>query len=183
VYPMTTSWTELAHFGLATIAGQLASAASGLLTSVMNARNSRGDTPLSMAAVQGHCEVDLLLDNEADVNAQGGRYGNALQAASVGGHEAVVKVLLNKGADVNAQGGNYGNALQAASEEGYEAIVKMLLDNGADVNARDGELGNALYVASDQGHETVVKMLLAWGARSSWGRCMHRWLLSVLERR
>jgi hypothetical protein len=52
VYPMTTPLHELAHFGLVTIAGQLASAASGLLTSVVNARNSRGDTPLSMAAVQ-----------------------------------------------------------------------------------------------------------------------------------
>jgi ankyrin repeat protein len=103
---MTTPLHELAHFGLATIAGQLASAASGLLTSVVNARNSRGDTPSSMAAVQGHCEVvDLLLDNEADGNAQGGRYGNALQAASEEGYEAVVKMLLDNGADVNARDG------------------------------------------------------------------------------
>jgi ankyrin repeat protein len=48
--------------------------------------------------------VKLLLDKGADVNAQGGYYGNALQAASSDGHEAVVKLLLNKGADVNAQG-------------------------------------------------------------------------------
>ena len=32
-------------------------------------------------------------------------HGNALQAASRGGHEAVVRLLLDKGADVNAQGG------------------------------------------------------------------------------
>jgi hypothetical protein len=44
----------------------------------------------------------MLLDKGADVNAQGGDYGNALQAASAGGHEAVVKLLLDKGADVNA---------------------------------------------------------------------------------
>ncbi|KAF2729999.1 hypothetical protein EJ04DRAFT_446072 [Polyplosphaeria fusca] len=48
----------------------------------------------------------MLLDKGADVNAQGGRYGNALQAASYGGHEAVVKMLLDAGADVNAQGGD-----------------------------------------------------------------------------
>ncbi|EFQ93552.1 hypothetical protein PTT_09061, partial [Pyrenophora teres f. teres 0-1] len=36
---------------------------------------------------------------------QGGRYGNALQAASLGGHKQVVKTLLDKGADVNVQGG------------------------------------------------------------------------------
>ncbi|KAI1595475.1 ankyrin repeat domain containing protein [Pyrenophora tritici-repentis] len=165
VYPTTTPLHELAHFGLATIARQLASAASGLLMRVVNARNSRGDTPLSMAAVQGHCEtVNVLLDNEADLNAQGGHYGNALQAASYGGHEAVVKMLLNKGADVNAQGGEYGNALQAASARGHEAVVKMLLDKGADVNAQGGEYGSALQAALASGHEAVVKMLLAKGA-------------------
>jgi ankyrin repeat protein len=145
VYPMITPLHELAHFGLATIAGQLASTASGLLTSVVNARNSRGDTPLSMAAVQGHCEVvDMLLDNEADVNAQGGRYGNALNAASLRGHEAVVKMLLDKGADFNTQGGGYCKPLYAASVGGHKAVVKMLLDKGADVNAQGGQYGNAL---------------------------------------
>ena len=50
--------------------------------------------------------VELLLSKGADVNAQGGDYGNALQAASDGGHEKVVELLLSKGADVNAQGGS-----------------------------------------------------------------------------
>jgi len=65
----------------------------------------------------------MLLDNGADINAQGGQYGNALQAASEGGHAAVVQMLLNNGADINAQGGQYGNALQAASEGGHAAVV------------------------------------------------------------
>jgi ankyrin repeat protein len=42
--------------------------------------------------------VRLLLDKGADVNAQGGEYGNALQAASLEGHEAVVKLLQAAGA-------------------------------------------------------------------------------------
>jgi hypothetical protein len=41
---------------------------------------------------------------ENRVNAQGGLFGNALQVASSGGYEAVVKMLLDKGAEVNAQG-------------------------------------------------------------------------------
>jgi len=81
--------------------------------------------------------VQLLLDKGADTNAQGGDYGNALEAASNIGNVAIVQLLLSKGANVNAQGGLYGNALQAASDRGYEAIVTLLLDKGADVNAVD----------------------------------------------
>jgi hypothetical protein len=46
--------------------------------------------------------VKALLDNDADVNAEGGEYGSALQAASEGGHTEVVRLLLDKDADVNA---------------------------------------------------------------------------------
>jgi ankyrin repeat protein len=41
--------------------------------------------------------VTLLLEKGADVNAQGGHYGNALQAACHGGHDSVVTLLLEKG--------------------------------------------------------------------------------------
>ncbi|KAF2627576.1 ankyrin, partial [Macroventuria anomochaeta] len=121
--------------------------------------------PLYYAALLGlSMGTKLLLNEGADVNAQGRRYGNALQAASYGGHkQQVVKMLLDKGANVNAQGGLYGNALQAASYGGHEQVVKMLLDKGADVNARGGEYGNALRAASLEGHEQVVKMLLDKG--------------------
>lgn len=54
-----------------------------------------------------------FISKGADVNAQGGRYGNALQAALVKGHQEIATLLLEKGADVNAQG-VYGNALRAA---------------------------------------------------------------------
>lgn len=64
-----------------------------------------------------------------------GYYGNALQAASEGGHEKVVQMLLDAKADINAEGGHYSNALQAALEEGHEKVVQMLKGAGAVVNA------------------------------------------------
>ena len=87
--------------------------------------------------------VELLLERGADVNAQGGHYGNALQAASFNGHRGVVELLLERGADVNAQGGDYGNALQAASSNGDRGVVELLLERGADVKAASiyGDLG------------------------------------------
>ncbi|RYP62609.1 hypothetical protein DL771_009652 [Monosporascus sp. 5C6A] len=126
-----------------------------------------------------------------NVNAQGGPYDHALQAAVLItplGHsgsqdkERIVAMLLEKGADVNAQGGPYGNALQAAvlippsvyeGNQHKERIVAMLLENGADVNAQGGPYGNALQAAvlippsgykGNQYKGRIVAMLLEKGA-------------------
>ncbi|KAJ5513368.1 NACHT nucleoside triphosphatase [Penicillium fimorum] len=105
-----------------------------------------------------------LIRKGADINAQGGRYGNALQAASAKGDQEIVKLLLDNGADTNAQGGEYGNALQVASANGHQEIVKLLLDNGADINAQGGYYGNALQATSVEDHQEIVKILLDNGA-------------------
>ena len=56
-------------------------------------KDSGKNTPMEYAAHNGHeTMVKLLLEKGADVN-QGGRYDNALQAASAGGHKAVVNAL------------------------------------------------------------------------------------------
>lgn len=72
-----------------------------------------------------------LLDMGALVNAQGGEYGNALQAASWQGNEALVRLLLEKGVDVHAVGGHYGNALEAATSEAKKVVVRLLLGKRA----------------------------------------------------
>ena len=61
-------------------------------------------TPLYYASQSGLTEIVSLLIVEAgaDVNAQGGEYGNALQAASYGGCDKTIELLLSKGAN---QGG------------------------------------------------------------------------------
>ncbi|KAF6808110.1 Ankyrin repeat domain-containing protein 50-like protein 3, partial [Colletotrichum plurivorum] len=150
-----------------------------------NLRDNKGETPLIWGSLEGRQNsVQTLLNKGADVNAQGGYYGNALQAASSGGHGNIVQMLLERGADVNAQGGYYDNALQAASsgghgnivqmlldkgadvnaQGGHDNIVQMLLDKGADVNAQGGDYGNALHVATSGGHDNIVQMLLDKGA-------------------
>jgi ankyrin repeat protein len=121
--------------------------------------------PLYYAALLGLDTITkLLLDQGAEVNIRGGRYGNALHVASLKGHKQVVRTLLKAGADTNAQSGDHGNPLQAASYEGHELIVKMLLENKADVNAQGGKYGNALHTASAAGHQAIVQLLLDNGA-------------------
>jgi ankyrin repeat protein len=130
-------------------------------------KDEDGMSPIYLAACCGHLEVvELLWRHSADVNAQGGYYGFALQAACAQGHEAVVDTLLAKGADVNAQGGYYGNALQGACSAGHETIVDRLLEKGANVNAQGGFYGNALQAAHSQGYKTIAEKLLAQGANA-----------------
>ncbi|KAI3226139.1 hypothetical protein CBS147310_8171 [Penicillium roqueforti] len=117
-----------------------------------------------------------LISKEADINVQGGQYGNALQAASVKGHQRIVKLLLDNGADINAQGGQYGYALHAASEGGHQEIVNLLSDNGADTNAQ--AVSYALQAASEGGHQETVQLLLDNGVDINaqggyWGNALH----------
>ena len=88
--------------------------------------------------------IRLLLDKGAKVNAQGGIYGNALQAAAHSGDMEVIRLLLDKGADVNTQGGMFGTVLQAAAHSGNVEVIQLLLDRGADIYARGGKYGAAL---------------------------------------
>ncbi|KAF3010908.1 hypothetical protein E8E13_009917 [Curvularia kusanoi] len=131
----------------------------------INERDSNDSTPLYYACLNGDVDTaQMLIDMHANIDAQGGYYGNALQAASYGDHKRVVKMLLEKNVNVNAQGGQYGSALYAASYMGREQTVKMLLNQDAKVNAQGGYYGNALQAASYGGHEPVVKTLLNQGA-------------------
>ncbi|KAF9060862.1 ankyrin repeat-containing domain protein [Rhodocollybia butyracea] len=95
-----------------------------------------------------------------DVNAQGGKYGNTLQAAARRGNQHIVQLLLEYKADVNAPGGEYGSALQAASWRGNKRTVQLLLEHKADVNDQGGKYGTALQAATCWGDQHVVQLLL-----------------------
>ncbi|KAG9699739.1 serine carboxypeptidase, partial [Aureobasidium melanogenum] len=126
-----------------------------------NVKDMEDWTPLHRYSHAGHNGiVQKLLQKGAEVNARGGNYGTALQAASTQGHDKIVQMLLEHDADVNAQGGYYDTALQAASAWGRDEIVQMLLEHDANVNAHGGYFGTALQAASANGHDKVVQMLL-----------------------
>ncbi|KAI3187091.1 hypothetical protein DTO032C6_3869 [Penicillium roqueforti] len=67
----------------------------------VNTPDDTGIYPVIWASLNGHDRtVELLLDRGADVNAQGGYHGNALQAACSSGHDTIAQMLLERGADV-----------------------------------------------------------------------------------
>jgi hypothetical protein len=129
------------------------------------AKRGNGLSPLYLAACLGvYFPCKQLIEKGADIDAQGGRFGTALQAASFFGYESIVNLLLDHGANVNIQGDRYGTALEAASCHGFESIVKLLLDYGANVNIQGSFWGTALQAASSYGDESIVNLLLDYGA-------------------
>ncbi|OPB46410.1 hypothetical protein A0O28_0065310 [Trichoderma guizhouense] len=126
---------------------------------------------LQIASYEGHIEMmQLLLDHGAQVNAQGGYYGTALNAACARSFSSdaipTVRLLLEHGADVSIGGGEFGSALQAICARSIpeaSTLAQILLDHGADVNVRGGKYGTALQAACVH-NPTMVQLLLDRGA-------------------
>jgi ankyrin repeat protein len=125
-----------------------------------NLDNSYFSLSLKGQVMVGTMEDGCLVEHGADVNAQGGYYGSALQAAVTKGKGMIVRYLVVQGADVNAQGGRYGNSLYVAVNRGDKDIVRYLVEHGADFNAQRKAYGNALYVAVNHGNEDIVRCLV-----------------------
>ncbi|KAK5689256.1 hypothetical protein LTR17_026392 [Elasticomyces elasticus] len=123
--------------------------------------------PLYYVSLSGlYHSMHSILDNEVNVNAQGGRYGTALNAASASGQTEAVKLLLNiENIEVDFKNGRCGTtALSQAAKRGYEAIVKLLLDIGkVEVDWKDYNDRTPLSLAAEDGHEAVTKLLLDTG--------------------
>jgi ankyrin repeat protein len=73
------------------------------------------------------------VERGANVDAQGGYYGNALQTAVRKGNTDIFGDLVGRGANDNAQGGKYGNTLHAARHLRKCSIVDYLVQNLADL--------------------------------------------------
>ena len=134
------------------------------------------NTPLHLAAEQGHASVALvLLAAGAYVNAKDDYDETPLHSAASEGHASIVSALLAAGAYVNAKNDDDETPLHHAALFGHESIASELLAAGADVNAEDDDdetpLHRAVYNAPtdywsayDGDHASVVTTLLAAGA-------------------
>lgn len=91
-----------------------------------------GISPSRQCVSSANPPVEFLLDwPGVNVNAEGGEYGTALQAAVSAGDRLSVEQLLRRGANVNLRGGKYDSALNAAIIKGYWYLVEVLLAAGA----------------------------------------------------
>jgi len=104
--------------------------------------------------------VQLLLDKHPNVNAKGGHFGNALNAATFSGNESVIKLLLEHGADIKTK----DNAQHWAAASGHKTIVRLLLARGVEIETRESYNDTALHRGAANGQEAMVELLIDLGA-------------------
>ena len=123
---------------------------------------------LRQAAASGQNEViKLLLDTDltdVSIDAQGGFYGTAIQAASFAGKETTVELLLSRNADINMTGGIFGNAIRAAILRRQTKVLQLLLKDDRASGIDTVVVNSSLQMAIATKQERFVAQLLDIGA-------------------
>ncbi|XP_018612889.2 ankyrin repeat domain-containing protein 50 [Scleropages formosus] len=163
-----TLLANAAHMGSADVAQLLLTRGADL-----ELVDFQGQTPLILAARQGHAKVLLaLLDWAAQHGLEVARMVNhadnegwtALRSAAWAGHVEMVRMLLDAGAEVDGSDSEGRTALRAAAWAGHEDVLLTLLNKGAQVDQPDREGRTPLVAAAYMGHRDAVEILLDAGA-------------------
>jgi ankyrin repeat protein len=163
----TTGLHLAAHFGLKQVVAIL------LQDSSVDSVNGEGDTPLQLAAKQGHiATMRLLVDHGAMIDASDGHGRTALvRTAEYDDQiepEQVVQLLLERGANVGAADGLGCTPLHYAARRQRLGTAKLLLEKRANPNVTDERGYTPLYeafkTAIETGSEQTVQLLLHYRA-------------------
>lgn len=128
-------------------------------------RDSRGWTPLMMAAFHGHDEIaDLLIQRQADVNLADFSGNTALHWAAFGGHSACADRLIRQHARTDAQNQFGWTPLMQATARNHIGVVAQLIASGANLDTPAGDGYTPLHKAAAAGYSDIVALLLEQGA-------------------
>jgi uncharacterized protein len=131
-------------------------------SSLLEAHNSDGWTPLHLAAFFGHRGLAQALINhgaKVDTRSTNAMVNTPLHAAAAGAKTALVELLLH----AQQEGG--WTALHAAAQAGNRDMTSALLANGADVSARASNNQTALDLALQSGKQDIAELLEGLGAK------------------
>ncbi len=133
------------------------------------ARDYRGQTPLSVAAWWGNTEAcKLLLAGGAVVDAQDNRGATPLWYAARNGHHQVVELLLKHGASTVSAESDDGSGplspLEAGVLSGDRRTCRSLIQAGMDPDGSDESFWSPLTLAVQREMPDMVELLLSLGA-------------------
>jgi len=149
----------------------------------INARDSQGKTPVSVAASAGQAEITkLLADSGADLylgltttvsHKPDGR--TPVMMAVSGGKTKCVEILVNAGCNPDTRFATGDTLLMVAANKNKYTVAKRLISLGADVNAQQracGHLNAAGYTpliyAVRKSTPKIVELLLNEGAEPNY---------------
>ena len=136
---------------------------------VVNAKDSKGDTPLHVAALHGNAEVaEALIAAGADVNAKNNYApfapGDLWPFLSPTNHPDPVALLSVHALDQRDMLNGYTPLVLATFSARYKPVVELLVAKGADVNAQASSGATPLFWAILRDQKDEVKFLIDRGA-------------------
>jgi ankyrin repeat protein len=128
----------------------------------VEARNSSGESPLMLAALQGKLEIATrLIQSKAEVNKT--RWTPLHYACSnpKPSSEAMVRLLLEHHAYIDAESPNKSTPLMMAAKYGHASLIGLLLEEGADPTLRNEQGLTAVDFARQVGRDEQANLIAA----------------------
>ena len=140
----------------------------------LSTRTRYEETPLFIAAANGHCEtVKYLISQGVDINARAMNHGAKRDAPSEQiynvtpiivalneNHSKVCEILIQKGADMDGSGSHGATMVHEAARSGNLGLLNHLIQSGQGPFVKN-DLGNtALHLAAQNGRANIVSVIL-----------------------
>ena len=136
----------------------------------VNSQGGYEETPMHVAAFEGHADIlSLLLEHGAVLEGRGKFNMTPLHRASWFKKLEAVQRLLDHGANVNARDEEDWTPLYCAARKNNNIqVVRLLLERGADVNAPDKYGWTPSQIAvKEEVEQEVVELLSEYGTKSA----------------
>ena len=131
----------------------------------INYKDISEDTPLHLAAREGHIEVvSFLIEAGAEINTKNENYITPLHIAAANGHTAIVEALIAANANIEAKNISDWTPLHIAALRGHTAIVEALIAAGANKEANESNGHTPLLFAAQSGQTATVQALIELGS-------------------
>lgn len=130
----------------------------------VNVLNSKGESPLMLAAIKGHRDIaEQLIKKGADINKTG---WTPLHYAASSGQIAIISLLLDKHAYIDAESPNGTTPLMMAAMYGTGEAVDLLVAEGADTQLKNQQGMTAFQFAEAGERPDAIRTLSAIASKA-----------------